>query len=346
LILQISPSWPPQIGGVGDYACILEDNLSARGTEITALVPDVQGLQSAIFATRTAARTLSSRIEATGAKSVILHFSGHGFASRGLCFGLAQALSDWRRANDARRMVTMFHEIYAFGPIWQSSFWTAGAQKRIARELAQLSDARFVSSKAGFEQLAQLAPKQEINLLPVFSTIGEAKNLEMLSLRKDYAVVFGGKKRRMKVYEALGRSSNALAERLALLGIKRILDIGPSFDVPNQIAELHVRSLGPLPADEVSAALGNARIGFVDYPGHVLTKSSIAASYFAHRLLMVNTMPVAGLPTGLIEGNQFVDLERFIDGRFDAQLIADAGYDWYQPHSIAATGDRFWAILA
>jgi hypothetical protein len=55
---------------------------------------------------------------------VLLHFSGYGYARRGLCRWLVDGLTRWKAAGAQRRVVTMFHEVYASGPIWRSSFWT------------------------------------------------------------------------------------------------------------------------------------------------------------------------------------------------------------------------------
>jgi len=106
-----------------------------------------------------------------------------------------------------------------------------------------------------------------------------------------------------------------------------------------------VQLQGALPATEVSAVLSETRIGLIDYPGHVFTKSGIAAAYFAHGVPVVNTSSVGGFPGDLQEGLHFLSVETFSRGAFNAEEIAKAGHDWYQPHGIAATADKYRASL-
>lgn len=279
------------------------------------------------------------------ADAVLLHFSGYGYARRGLCRWLVEGLARWKAGGEEKRLVTMFHEVYATGPIWRSSFWTASPQRRIARDLARLSNAGFVSSRGGQEQLGRLFPQLTVGLLPVFSNVGEPNAPRRLSERAGRAVVFGGRIRRRKVYEALERAAEDFAQAIEQAGVTEIVDIGPNMNLPTEVAGCVVRPLGPSPAAEVSAALEAARVGLIDYPGHVFTKSGIAGAYFAHRLPIVNTSSVGGFPSELKEGRHFASLERVAKGDFDAQVIADAGYDWYSTHGLAATAETFRACL-
>jgi hypothetical protein len=306
--------------------------------------PDRAPSDEVIYLARNEAEALAQAIDEYD--RVLLHFSGYGYARRGLCRWLVDGLARWKTGGEGRRLVTMFHEVYATGPVWRSSFWTAGPQKRIARDLARLSDAGFVTSEGGRGQLARLAPDLQVELLPVFSNMGEPEAPKPLSDRSGRAVVFGGQARRQRVYAELGQTGTPVARVLKKTGVKEIVDIGPAMEVLERIAGCPVRVLGPLPAEEVSGALSEARIGLIDYPGHVFTKSGIAAAYFAHRLAVVNTSPVGGFPADLKDGEQFLRLETFARGDGAAQAIADAGQAWYRPHGLAATADRFRACLA
>ena len=276
---------------------------------------------------------------------VLLHFSGYGYARRGLCHWLVDGLARWKAGATERRLVTVFHEVYATGPIWRSSFWTAGPQKRIAKDLARLSDAGFMTSEGGRDQLARLVPDLQAELLPVFSNMGEPDAPPPLSNRSSRAIVFGGQGRRERVYAELAQTEDAVARSLRQAGIIEILDMGPAMRVPEQIAGCPVKVLGPLSANEVSDALSDAQIGLIDYPGHVFTKSGIAAAYFAHRLAVVNTSSVGGFPPDLEDGEQFLRLETFARRSSALQEIADAGNTWYRPHGIDATVDRFRTCL-
>lgn len=344
-IIQITPTYPPDISGVGDYAALLGRTFEVDGHPMRTLVarPEVWYGDGAKALARAEALELAKSLGDTN--RVLLHFSGYGYARRGLCGWLVDGLARWKAEAQHRRIVTMFHEVYATGPIWRSSFWTALPQKRIARDLARLSDAAFVSSYAGQKLLHSLVPGLDVGVLPVFSNIGEPDMPPPLSGRGGQAVIFGSVAQRRRVHDVLSRAAESVALCLQQYGVTRILDIGPDAAVPPRIGSIEVARLGPLPAQQVSEILAASRIGFIDYPGNFFTKSGIAAAYFAHRLLIVNTSPVGAYPPDLLEGQHFVGLSALISSAFPAQEIADSGHAWYLKHGLAAAAKKFEALL-
>lgn len=345
-IVQITPAYPPDICGVGDYAAILAWKFQDMGLPIETLVArpggampkDNIGLARGVDTTE-----LAEALDKYN--RVLLHFSGYGYARRGLCRWLVDALRRWKAGMGKRRLVTMFHEVYATGPVWRMSFWTASPQKRNARDLALLSDAHFVSSAGGHTKLIQLLPDINAELLPVFSNIGEPDAPAPLCEREGRAIVFGGSAQRQKAYKALKRVESELTRRLNQIGVFEITDIGPNMRVPKRIAGCDVKPMGVLPGQEVSNILARARIGFIDYAGDVLTKSGIAAAYFAHRVLIVNSSPIRGEATDPQEGEHFLGLANVMRGVFDTQKIADAGWSRYRLHGTSETIDKIQAKL-
>lgn len=340
VICQIAPAFPPQISGVGDYAFQLAQTSLKIHRPIETLVAglgDAGQLSEVSVLGTLSADCLRTTLK--DERNVLLHFSGYGYAKRGLCRWLSDGLAQWKAESSDRRLVTIFHEVYATGPLWRASFWTAGPQRRIARHLAQLSDAAFTTSEGGMRQLRQIAPDMPLSLLPVFSNVGEPATCSPVAERSPRGVVFGGARRRQDVYETLAKAEQ-LAERFAALGIADIIDVGPVSEVPDNVAGVPVEQRGPLPAVDVSDVLADARIGFVEYPGHVFTKSGIAAAYFSHGLAVVNTSQVGGFPADLIEGEVFSSLPRFLSAEPDLQALSDGGRAWYAPHAIPATAER------
>lgn len=344
-MLQISPALPPSISGVGDYAALLGEAFRNAGYGLKTVTVDNGGVEPGpcvrLLRERNAEKLASIISEE---KAILLHFSGYGYAKRGLCRWLSDGLAKWKAGSTDRRLVTIFHEVYATGPLWRSSFWTARPQKRIALHLAQLSDAAFTTSEGGIQQLRRVTPDMPLSLLPVFSNVGEPAVCAPVAERSPRVVVFGGARRRQDVYAALAKAEQ-LGERLAALGIADIIDVGPVSVVPDSVAGVPVEQRGPLPADEVSHVLADASIGFVDYPGHVFTKSGIAAAYFSHGLAVVNTSQASGFPADLIEGEVFTSLPRFLSAEPDLQALSDAGRAWYAPHAIPATAERILKSL-
>lgn len=345
IVVQVSPSFPPATSGVGDYSFLLMNSMKLRGFEVVTVIPG-RGVWSHGNAIGIPARSEALAMVLESSSRVVLHFSGYGYDRWGLCRWLVEGLERWKASGLDRRLVTMFHEVYATGPVWRSSFWSASGQRRIARELGRLSDTVLVSSLGGRAQLAGLLPMVDIRVLPIFSTIGESEAPQELSKRMKRAVVFGSQSRRERVYEALQHVDAQVSHKVRALGVSEILDVGPRMQVPERIVGCPVTALGPLPAKEVSVLLTDVRIGLFDYYGHVITKSSIAAAYFAHRLVVVNTSTVNDLPPDLKEGREFLDLNSFEFGDVDLQAIADAGFEWYHSHGIAATTETFLAAFA
>lgn len=338
---QISPAYPPQISGVGDYAAIIEDECRKMGHSVLTMVPPKEGLLSSCGkAGETVLGDAEKMADALAETDLILlHFSGYGYARRGLCGWLADGLEEWKLVQHERRLVTMFHEVYATGPIWRSSFWTSRPQQHIAQRLARLSNALFVSSQRGRNQLQKLCPDVPIDILEVFSNVGELTSPSPLSERAPHAVVFGGASRRTQVYRSLQTIAGRWDEGFRRLGLTKIFDIGPPIDAPSELLGCKVVACGTLQAAEVSAILSNARVGLLDYRRNQIEKSGIAAAYFAHSLLVVNTANEGKYPLGLREGEHIADLQKLHTRTAMVDAIGAAGWRRYQAHGIHKTSE-------
>lgn len=347
-MIQITPNYSPEVSGVGDYAAVLSAKFGEAGEPMTTFVArpgarDAHGMDDVTYLPQPEPEAIAQAIDTYD--RVLLHFSGYGYARRGLCRWLVDGLSRWKARSHTRRLVTMFHEVYATGPIWRSSFWTSAAQKRIARDLAMLSDAAFVSSKGGYDQLQPMCQNCELEVLEVFSNVGEADTLRPLADRSPHAVVFGGAARRTQVYRALQTAGEGIVTAFRDCGVMRIVDIGPWIDAPPDVAGCPIQVCGPLPAADVSDLLSDARLGFVNYRRDKITKSGIAAAYFAHGLLVLNTGDKGRYTTNIQEGVHLVDLWRLRHGPCDAPAVAAAGWKRYRPHGIEPTVQRLRAAL-
>lgn len=341
IVTQIVTGLPPKIDGVGDYSFLLAQKLREFGVESrflvgrspsTSLPASLDGFAIDVLGSATA-EELEKYLLASGCSTVLVQFSGYSYARWGLCWWLVEGLIGWRKLRTDGRLITVFHELYATGPIWQTSFWTSWPQRRIARRLVAASDRMLTTSEIVADHIREWEPQRPLFVLPVFSNVGELAAPRKLSERAPWAVVFGQPARRQRVYERLADMSDVLRDGLQHFGIRRIIDIGPQMPNPDCVSILPVETHGPLNAAQVSAILGNARIGFVDYPLHVFTKSGIVAAYLAHGLLVVNFSSAGSLPRDLREGTHFVHTDRFATSRLDAEAIAAEGYAWYRRHN-------------
>ena len=134
-VLQIVPRLPPPAEAVGAYAAALGRVLAAGGMSSCFLVGDRHwahavepeagaDLAGAAVLERRAA-TMARQLAATGATAVLLHYVNYGYAPRGCPAWLVRGIARWRSGATGRRLVTYFHEVYATGPPWRSSFWTS-----------------------------------------------------------------------------------------------------------------------------------------------------------------------------------------------------------------------------
>jgi hypothetical protein len=130
-------------------------------------------------------------LEAGSSQTVLLHFSGYGYASSGLCWWLVDGVRRWKAGGSARRLVTIFHEVHATWLPWRRSLLTALPQRRIARDLAAMSDAALTTSQTYAEKLRGWRRDLRVTVTPVFSNVGEFTAAPPLHTRGPFGVVFG-----------------------------------------------------------------------------------------------------------------------------------------------------------
>lgn len=327
---QVIPVSGSSVSGVADYARHLEAAWREMGLHSQIVEARIEGdLQSG----QGRALALEKQLELSEATTVLLHFSGYGYARWGLCWWLASALERWKHGKSRRAVVTLFHEVFATGPIWRASFWSSYPQQRIAARIARLSSSIVSTSEGGANQLRGLYRGAAMLRVPVFSNVGEPKQPLPLRGRSPLAVVFGTERPRDRVYQALRRPGAKTIDELHRRGITALIDIGPGNLAPDRIGELPVDRLGVLNSSSVSDRLASSRIGLLDYEAGFLEKSGIFAAYTAHGMLVVTTSDTSGLPKEILDGAHLVSAGRLERSASCAQGIADAAHAWYNRHS-------------
>lgn len=353
-ITSIVPRLPPATDGLGDYGLnlalqlrqdfglvtnfVVGDPNWARATSVEGFAVNQMQVQSAA--------TLLNLLPSNSSAIVLLHYVGYGYAKRGCPVWLIDGLEQWRRTV-GDQLVTMFHEIYASGPVWTSAFWTSPLQKDLARRLACLSD-RCLTSKRGYaEMLHQLSQGKhtQIPALPVFSNVGEPEQLPPLIERPRRLVVFGSRGPRSRVYQ---QSRLALEKTCRELEIEEIIDVGPSVEFEIEpVNRTSVVCLGIKSAQDISRLLSNSVVGFFDYPIEFLAKSTIFAAYCAHKLLPVGVFYQGQNVDGLEAGKHYWLGDRHQEAMSlsAGQVVADNAYAWYRAHQIPVQAHAFAAFL-
>ena len=353
LIIQIVPALPPATNGVGDYAIAIArglrrdfglDTLFVVGNERWQGPHEVEGFRVSKLATRSADRLEAVLDEAgrtSDSSSVLLQMSGYGYALRGCPFWLLQGLKRWKTKHPNSRLVTMFHELYAFGLPWSSAFWLNPSQRMVVGGIARVSDIAVTNIQRYRDRLEGLdtSKRGSIETLVVPSNVGEPLEPGKLSSRARSMVVFGLPASRRRSYET---RMAALQRACEHLGITEVHDVGADFHgIPTRVGAVPVRKHGVMNASALSALLSDSMAGFVDYfPGY-FGKSGVFAAYCAHRLIPVTAEDGLSEEDGITCGIHYYGVDEAETFSEDAQAIADAAWNWYQGHSLKSHAQTF-----
>jgi hypothetical protein len=330
-LIQVVPHDPVSSEGVGSYALALGAALARDGESASRYL-------AAAALPEQSARALAAAL--VGESTILLHYANYGYQRRGCPTWLIDGLERWKRGETGRRLVTVFHEVYATGPPWRSSFWLSPRQRQLAARLLRLSDAAVTSLDFYAGILHRWRPAVPIAVAPVFSNVGEPAAVTPLVSRPRRLLLFGGAGARRRAWSDLRRQLLAACD---ILGLEEVWDVGPAAGAPARLDNRPVRELGVLPAAEVSARLLEGYAGFVAYPAAFLGKSGIFAAYSAHGLLPVcawNGGGGAGATNGVPpHWNPVQPVPA------DPDALAAAAHAWYESHSLARQAETFQELI-
>jgi len=239
----------------------------------------------------------------------------------------------------------MFHELYASGPPWRSSFWTSPLQRWLTKSLALLADHCVTNLANSAQVLLRMTgcPESKFSLLPVFSNVGEKQQHSKLITRKPRMVVFGSTEWRRRAYFDHRVALERACEELELVDV---VDIGPPGGAIPKLAVPCVTK-GCLTAEEVGKELSDARAGFFTYPVPYLGKSGVFAAYAAHALVSVTyAANVADNKDGLRSGEHFLAMSSTYRFNLDqVENISQKAHEWYRAHSITEHAARYKKLI-
>jgi hypothetical protein len=242
----------------------------------------------------------------------------------------------WRKTQASCRLYGIFHELFATGQPWNSSFWLSGAQRFVTRRLWDLCDGAFATTSRYFDQLAGWRPGILLRTMPVFSNVGEPDHVAPTSERPPNMAVFGRPGVEPKIYA--GDQYKQSASLAKALGITKIIDMGArASPLPDHLGEVPIIQRGQLSPRCVSQHLMSCQYGLVNYDIARLEKSGVFAAYAAHGVIPVCIGSPADPPAGLEEGQHFL--------RWPVKALPDFGAmqnslnRWYDGHSTGKHAD-------
>lgn len=346
-LIQLVPFRRKKPDGVGDYARIAATHLRQMGHQSIFVAPPLRdgdepaddGFETIHAASRSGKALIEALEQASGATAmpVFLHMSAYGFQKRGVPFGLMRGLRAYHRRYHPP-LVTMFHELFAVSGMRHSAFWLGGLQRALAKSALRMSDTAITSTDAYLDHLTAWKRQKSQDILhsPVFSTIGEPRQLPAFADRQKWAVVFGTGGARRALYGTYRLGIEAMVHRL---GITHIIDIGGDTDAaPDQIGGAMVERRGFQSAAAISDAMARSRYGLMTYPRDTLGKSTIFAAHAAHgQEIWVWSGQAATARDGLTPGVHYV--APWEDGTVsDGHAVDHAGaiLQWYRGHDSQA----------
>lgn len=299
---------PPGSGGVNDYADLVARAIGGRHLSF-------DGIR-----------------DGAGAGPLFIQVSQYGYHPRGVAFELLQ----WTRRQKAagRPVGLFFHELYASGPPWTSSFWLSPLQRHVAAALARTCDFWMTNRQASANWLLRTAGPKPHAVLPIISNVGEQP--EYRTDRQPSLIVFGSSAVRGGTYRALGETVFTWA---AANGIT-LEDIGPDHTdaaLLRRLRDAGVRLHGLLDADAAGALLSTAMFGALSYPAAFVGKSGVFAAYCAHGacpvLLSDDRASLDDLAANI---HYLTDLPRAEDLQCISGSIGRQAWSWYRPHALSA----------
>jgi hypothetical protein len=283
-------------GGVGDYTRRLLENLP-RIPGLRLIVPKTANRQVTFFerypveGVACTSRDLRDRLPAQG--RVLVQYSAYGFDRHGYPRWLIKALREWKRQSHGT-LAIMFHEIWAFWPVWNRNHILQQLHRRDLRRLLQVTDAVFTSTSSQAAHLTALSPRCPIQFLPVGSNIRRVHATEG-EKETGLAILFGLQGSRLRTLRKMhpelkslgaagkiqkiatagaGRSREGEDEEAALL---TELELSEGFD-----------QRGPLPEEKISELLLAGEFALSAQDDLSITKSGTFMAYAAHELNIIS----------------------------------------------------------
>ncbi|WP_144864035.1 glycosyltransferase [Hyella patelloides] len=382
-LIQITEYLPPHLNGIGHYAHNLAQQLQSQYDVSTSFILIDKQKKSSLdngsdFTTYYLSQLANSlevavsrltELKAAENNTIILHFE-RGIYDRfiddkfyrryGLSFQLAKAIKKIKIKHPNTQIITNFHEFLYPSILQQRDYLLRPLQNYYMRSLLKLSDTVVCSNPVVEQQIKQLYPSVNINLIPVFSNIKEPSWEQLKTKRLGHWVLFGST-------DNLKRNTINFIQHLPIikkqLPINQVNIIGGSYnpsiiELVKQLKKsiINVDYHPNLSNKEVSKFFAQAQFCYQYYfntpqaknPG-LIFKSGVFANASAHGVISV--MGNQGIETALNYLNYpgFIYMQNNslqINSQFNFDLWSKEIHNWYQQYcSLSQAAKTFETII-
>lgn len=358
MLTHLTPRFFPQIDGLGDYSRLMAKHLRdsfAIQSRFVVGDPQWQRLEKSSdssFAVEAvdnrSADDLELRLNSTN--TAVVHYVPYGYHVRGVPVWINCALRRWKHAVPGRRLITVFHEVWASGPPWKSEFYLSLLQRRLVIQLHRLSDGVLTSTVLMQRMLDKIQPGKT-SLMPIPSAFPPLARLEGRRFHRAgpiTVIVFGQEASRfmsVQVHEKLLRTLHAqkLLGRIVVVGKGANSADNPSADIQflrRFLSDSLIQAYRNVTPARGAELLQQADLFLSYYPSNLACKSSALTAALAAGCVPV--LPETNSPEPLEAGRDILacdgsDLQiAAIVALIQAGQLGSmgiAGWRWYEKNA-------------
>lgn len=341
-LLQIIPQLPPAICGVGDHARAIGQELSgSHGYDVNYLAVNAAEVRPAgqeyhALEKRTAPELVSA-LRSAGlphGASILLHFSGYSYGSRGICFWLIKGLKKFLNERPDVKLISMFHELWSPARLLSQSGWVVPVQKSVVRKLVEISSVVRTNRVEYQRQIERLCPSAvgRVGVNNICSNFGEPEDLPPISERKRQILIFQPPDCSTPNGRFFWERWGQLRDQLG--GLPTVI-AGRIRQVP---ADSSIELRGFVSKEEGSQLMSESQFAYFEYFDGYLGKSSLFGSLAAHGIVPVMPSVNHSELEGVVAGIQYLTPnDRALNDVSALNRVSIELQRWYATHSITAT---------
>jgi glycosyltransferase involved in cell wall biosynthesis len=288
--IVITTMLPPLICGVGTYSWLLHKYTpnNERTTHFLVMkgAPESRAALGwkAINNFDGKATILTDALNASGATSLLLHYTGRGYHRLGCPIWLPGVFRNWKATSRGGQLTIFFHEAPGELPMRSRHFWLGKIETRIVRQLATLADVVITNTETHANALRTLSGRNDIAWVPVGSNIDLSESASASPPRTQtefmiFGLPFGRLQTLRTFWPSVKRwSGDGLLTKLHLVGPEDPKLTLEENALVKDLSGIIIRH-GPLGPSDISQLLQQVRFALSNVTRSTWSKSSVFMAY-------------------------------------------------------------------